>query len=508
MGGKESDDSILRLDGITKVFPGVRALDGVSFDIRRGEVHALVGENGAGKSTLMHILGGIYPPTSGRILLDGEEVRFRSAHDAHLKGIRVVYQELSVVPNLSVAENIFANIQPVNRFGFIRRGELNRRAADMIALFEEDIDPEIPAGELTIGKRQVVEILKALTLHPRVILLDEPTSSLTGVETEALFRTIRKLRDKNISFVFISHHLPEIFEIADRVTVLRDGIYQGTCDIGSVTEDELISRMVGRSIGDMFGGRQPYGGESRTVIEVNGLTLAGVFEDVSFTVKAGEIVGFSGLVGAGRTEVARTVFGLEKPDSGRIKLNGEDVRIESVNDAICRGIGYLTEDRKLLGLFLSLPVESNLVSPSIRRFTSQLGIVNDREIHAYAEEKIRQLNIVTPSVGQSVYNLSGGNQQKVLLGMWMGINPAVLIVDEPTRGVDVGAKEEIYRHIYDLASRGAGIMLISSDLNEILGMSDRIVVMRDGCIQKTIDKRDATEELIISYALGAGEAVA
>jgi ABC-type sugar transport system ATPase subunit len=508
LGERETEEIVLRLEGITKVFPGVKALDSVSFDIRRGEIHALVGENGAGKSTLMHIIGGVYSPTSGRIILNGEEAQFRSAHDAHIRGIRVVYQELSVVPNLSVAENIFANIQPVNRFGFIRRRELNRCAAEMIALFEEDIDPETPAGELTLGKRQVVEILKALTLNPRVILLDEPTSSLTGVETEALFRNIRKLRVKNISFVFISHHLPEIFEIADRVTVLRDGVYQGTYDIGDVTQDDLISRMVGRCIGDMFAARKVYEGEPRTVIEVDHLARHGVFDEVSFTIDAGEIVGFAGLVGAGRTELARTMFGLEKPDSGVIRLNGEDIRICSVQDAIKRGIGYLTEDRKLLGLFMSLSVKDNLISPSIRHFTSRLGIVNDHDIREFAGRMIGQFNIITPSTDQSVYNLSGGNQQKVLLGMWMGINPTVLIVDEPTRGVDVGAKEEIYGHIYRLAERGAAIMLISSDLNEILGMSDKIIVMRDGRIQKTVNAKDATEEMIIACALGVGEAVA
>ena len=499
---------MLEIEDITKTFPGVTALDSVSFTIRRGEVHALVGENGAGKSTLMHIIGGVFPPTSGCIKLQGEEVHFRYAHDAHLKGIRVVYQELSIVPNLSVAENIFANSQPVNGFGLIKRKELNRRAEEMIAIFDEDIDPEMLAGDLTIGKRQVVEILKALTFDPTVILLDEPTSSLTVVETETLFRTIGKLREKNISFVFISHHLPEVFEIADRVTVLRDGVCHGTYPIDDVTEDDLISRMVGRSIGDMFGEKSEFTGESRRVLAVDSLTRHGVFENVSFTVDAGEIVGFAGMVGAGRTEVARALFGLEKPDSGRISLHGEEVRIRTARDAIGHGIGYLTEDRKLQGLFLSLSIEANLVSPSLDRFTTGPGIMTDRGIRSYANDMIKRYNIATPSSRQEVYNLSGGNQQKVLLGMWIGVNPGVLIADEPTRGVDVGAKEEIYGHIYKLAAQGAAVMLISSDLNEILGMSDRIYVMREGRIVKMFEAQDATEELIIAYALGAGEAVA
>ncbi|MFC1606740.1 sugar ABC transporter ATP-binding protein [Candidatus Latescibacterota bacterium] len=508
MGGAEPQDAVLDLRELTRTFPGVTALDKFSCSIRRGEVHALVGENGAGKSTLMHIIGGVIPPTSGSIVLDGEEVTFRSSHDANRMGIRVVFQELSVVPNLSVAENIFANIQPVDRFGLVRRGELISKAAEMITLFEEDIDPETLVGDLPIGKRQVVEILKALTLNPRVVLLDEPTSSLSGVETEALFRTIMRLRATGISFMFISHHLPEIFEIADRVTVLRDGVYQGTFNVGDVSEDDLISLMVGRSIGDMFGGRTRYTGEPHTIFEVSGLSRESVFEDISFSIGAGEIVGFAGLVGAGRTEVARTVFGLDEPDSGQIFMHDKEVRISSVSDAIDIGIGYLTEDRKLQGLCLSLSIKENLVGPSLKRYATGFGFMKDGEIEEYAEGLITRFNIVTPSPEQAVFSLSGGNQQKVLLGMWMGTSPNLLIVDEPTKGVDVGAKQEIYHHIYNLARQGAAVMLISSDLIEILGMSDRICVMRNGKINVCLNGDEATEEMIISHALGAGEAVA
>jgi len=502
------NDLILRLEGVTKDFPGVRALDGVSFGVRRGEVHALVGENGAGKTTLMHIVGGVYPPSSGRIFLDGAEVRFRNAHDAQLRGIGVVYQELSIVPNLSAAENIFANRQPVDAFGLIRRKEMNRRAAEMIEMFGEDIDPDVPAGMLPIGKRQVLEVLKALTFSPRVVLLDEPTSSLSGAETEVLFGMIRKLKGRGISFVFISHHLPEVFEIADRVTVLRDGVCRGTFDIGGITEDELINRMVGRNIGDVFPGRTVFSGEARPLLEVEGLTRYGEFEDVTFTVNAGEVLGFAGLVGAGRTEVARALFGLTKPDAGTVRIDGKEVAVRSVRDAVQNGVGYLTEDRKLHGLFLSLSVEMNLVSPSLERFASPLGIMNDRGAADYSRLLVERYNIATPSLEQVVFNLSGGNQQKVLLGMWMGLNPRIFIVDEPTKGIDIGAKQEIYHHIGELAAGGAAVILISSDLNEILGMSDRICVMRNGRIRKTIDRSEASEELIISYALGAGGAVA
>ena len=508
MTDRKNHDAVLELKGITKEFPGVKALDNVSFDIRCGEVHALVGENGAGKSTLMHIVGGVFPQTSGSIVFDGEEVRFNNAHDAQARGIRVVYQELSVVPNLSVAENIYANIQPVNRFGLVDRGKLNRKAAELIALFEEDIDPDICVGELPIGKRQVVEILKALTCHPRVILLDEPTSSLSETETEALFRTIKKLKKSGISFVFISHHLPEVFDIADRVTVLRDGMYQGTPDVSDVTEDELIGSMVGRTIGDLFAGKSCYVGETQTILEVDGFSRHGAFDDVNFTINAGEIVGFAGLVGAGRSDVARSIFGIDKPDRGSIRLYGQEINIHSARDAIRHGIGYLTEDRKLHGLFLSLSIAQNLVSPSLDRFTSGLGLMKDTEIFEHAGDMIKQFNIATPSSEQSVYYLSGGNQQKVLLGIWMGIEPMVLIVDEPTRGVDVGAKKEIYGHIFDLAQKGVAVMLITSDLIEILGMTDRICIMCGGRIVKTVRTSEATEELIISHALGSGEVVA
>ena len=498
---------ILRLDGITRDFPGVRALDKVSFDIRRGEVHALVGENGAGKSTLMHILGGVLSPTDGWFVLDGEKCRFHSARDARDRGIRVVYQELSIVPNLTAAENIFATSQPVNVFGMVRRKEMNRRAAEMIVEFGEDIDPDVPAGSLPIGKRQILEILKALTFDPRIILLDEPTSSLSARETETLFRTIGRLRTQGISFVFISHHLPEVFEIADRVTVLRDGVCQGTYDITDMTEDDLISCMVGRKIGDMFGRRIPYTGDVINRFEVDGLSRKGEFEDISFFIRAGEIVGFAGLVGAGRTETACTLFGLNKPDSGSVKIDGKTVTIRSVHDAISRGIGYLTEDRKLRGLYLSLTIRENIAAPGLDRFVSPTGMLYDRGIEHYATLLKNRFNIITTSVDQPVFNLSGGNQQKVLLAMWLGLEPRVFIVDEPTKGVDVGAKEEIYRHIRRLASTGAAVMLISSDLNEILGLSDRICVMRNGRIRAMVDCDEASEELIISHALGAGDSV-
>jgi len=503
-GERTSENAILRLDGITREFPGVRALDGVSFDARAGEVHALVGENGAGKSTLMHIVGGVLKPTAGRVFLGGRPVEFRNAHDAHRAGIRVVYQELSVVPNLTVAENIYANSQPINAFGLIRKTELYRRAAEMIDMFGEDFTPDTPVAELSISKRQVVEILKALTFSPCVVLLDEPTSSLSGVETDKLFANISRLSKKGISFIFISHHLPEVFKIADRVTVLRDGVFQGTYNVDEIDEDFLIKRMVGRSIGDMYGGRERYNGEQRSVFDVEGFSVPGVIEDVSFTIHAGEIVGFAGLVGAGRTELARALFGLNPAARGRVRIDGREVQVASAGDAIQSGMGYLTEDRKVHGLFLTLSIRDNIVSPSLARFSSG-GILRDGDVSRFARDSVRMMSVATTSVDQSVFNLSGGNQQKVLLGMWMGTDPRIFIVDEPTRGVDVGAKDEIYKHIYRQAAEGCAVMLISSDLNEILGLSDRICVMRGGRICADIPAEEATEELVISHALGVGE---
>ncbi len=501
------DDSILRLEGISRSFPGVRALDDVSFEICRGEVHALVGENGAGKSTLMHILGGVLQPDRGRIILDGRDCVFHSAHDAQLKGVRVVYQELSIVSTLSVAENIFANCQPVNSFGLIDRRELNRRAKELITAFGEDIEPDILAGELPIGKCQVLEILKALTFSPSIVLLDEPTSSLSASETAMLFNKIRSMKNEGVSFIFISHHMPEIFEIADRVTVLRDGACQGTFEVSETDEDALIAKMVGRKIGDMYGTPIPYSGKQETVIAVENLSRKSEFHDVTFSIERGEILGFAGLVGAGRTELAQSLFGLNKPDQGIVRLPGETVRFRSVKDAVKHGVAYLSEDRKVRGLCLSLSVRENLAAPSLDRFAGAAGFINDRKLADFADETIVAYNITTPSARQTVFNLSGGNQQKVLLGMWMGTSPQILIADEPTRGVDVGAKEEIYRHIRSLATKGAAVMLISSDLNEILGMSDRICVMRNGRIAATLNRDEASEETIISHALARGEAV-
>jgi len=496
-------DNILEVVDITRRFPGVKALDAFSFSLRRGEVHALVGENGAGKSTLIHILGGVLRQDGGEIILGGEKAAFHNAHDAALKGIAVVYQDLSLVPNLSVAENIFANRQPLGRLGFIDRKALNSAARRLLDHFGETLSPTFLVRHLSLGKAQVVEIIKAISLSPKVLLMDEPTSSLSRGEIESLFANLRKWKREGMSILFVSHNLSEVFEVADRVTVMKDGKYVDTVSVSQTSEDDLVRKMVGRTIENIFGERlRPPGRRIRFSVE--GFTRGNDLREITFHIREGEIVGLAGLVGAGRTELARAIFGVEPPDSGEVTVDGKTCRIRSPRQAIREGIAYLTEDRKLHGLCLSLAVSDNLVSPNLKRFVSRAGMLSDRRILSFAETCRERFRIITPSVTQRVMNLSGGNQQKVLLSMWLGINPKVLIADEPTRGVDVATKSEIYHHLRKLAGQGTAVLLISSDLQEILKVSDRVLVMREGSIVGEIPANDATEEHILSYAIGAG----
>ncbi len=497
----QADPVLLQVRGITKTFPGVRALDAVGFDLRRGEVHALVGENGAGKTTLMHVLGGILRPDSGEILLEGRPVRFRRPMDAARCGIRVVFQELSLSPNLSVAENIFANRQPVFGPNLVDRRRLHEQARQMLERFRLQVHPATPVRRLSPGQQQVVEILKALSTGPRVLILDEPTSSLSGTDTERLFDNIGRLKAEGTSVIYISHHLPEIFRIADRVTVLRDGRYVATCNAAEATEDSVIRLMVGRDVANIFGSRQRAAGAE--YFRVEGACGQG-FRDVTLSLARGEILGVAGLVGAGRTELGRAIAGVDPLRAGRVVLEGRPLPLACAGDAIAAGIGYLTEDRKDQGLFLDMTVRANCVAPSLGDFAGRFGWMDERRIDAFAQDCRRRLHIVTPGIGQRVRNLSGGNQQKVLLAMWMGIRPKVLIVDEPTRGVDVGARSEIYALLRELAATGVGIIMISSDLLEILGLSDRVLVMRQGRPAGEFPRDRATEEGIIACAAGVG----
>jgi len=507
------DNPVLEVREVTKTFPGVRALDRVSFDLRHGEVHALVGENGAGKSTLMHILGGVYQPDSGRLLLDGRPLIVADPHDAARHGISVVFQELSLSENLSIAENVFANSQPVGALNMIDWRELHRKTREVLSMFEWDIDPGTPVGGLPTAKQQIVEVMKAVARNPRVLILDEPTSSLTALDTQVLFSNVRAMKARGLSVIYISHHLSEVFEIADRVTVLRDGRRVETCRVADVTEDDLVRKMVGRELVDMYGSRATPIGEPRFRIErlfVRDMlsrmqlprTCSPENEGISFSIGAGEIVGLAGLAGAGRTELARAIFGAERLESGQVSLDGEPLTIRSPEDAIAGGIAYLSEDRKGDGLFLDMSVRENCVAPSLREFAGRLGLMDDRAAAVRAEQYRDRFGIVTPSIAQQVRFLSGGNQQKVLLAMWFGIRPRLLIADEPTRGVDVGAKCEIYHLLRELAASGVAILLISSDLQEVLGLSDRVLVMRSGRIAGEFARTDATEENIIACAAG------
>jgi len=494
---------ILEAKGIVKTFPGVKALDGVDLKLERGTVHALVGENGAGKSTLMLILGGIYTPDAGKIIVEGEEVSFESSHDANRTGISVVYQELSLVPNLSIAENIFAHRQPVKRFNMVDWKKLFRETKQMLSIFEIDnIAPQTLVSDLSIANKQVVEILKAMSIQPKILILDEPTSSLTDFETQELFENIRKLKSEGIAIIYISHHLPEIFEIADTVTVLRDGKHICDASVQDIDEDFLISNMVGRTIGNIYGERDTNARIGEMMFEAKNISRSEAFEDVSFHINKGEIVAFAGLVGAGRTELGRAIFGAEPIETGELYFEGKRIYIENTKQAIEHGIGYMSEDRKTQGLFVDFDVKTNIVSNHLKDFCGIKGFLSEKKMHTFVKKNVKDFNIITPSILQIMNNLSGGNQQKVLIGTWFGVEPKFLIADEPTRGVDVGAKNEIYKLLRQLAATGVGIMMISSDLSEVLGVSDRIIIMKGGKIAGELRKEEATEENVVGIATG------
>ena len=498
----KKDKYILEVDNIEKNFPGVKALDKVSLKLHRGEVHALIGENGAGKSTLMQILSGIHKPCAGEITIDGEKVSFNSTHDANRRGISIVYQELSLVQSLTVAENIFANRQPVRRFNLIHKDKLYADTREMLKRFDIDhIKPEMLVKELSVANQQVVEILKAMSFNPKILILDEPTSSLTEIEVKKLFDNIRKMKAMGITFIYISHHLQEIFEIADRVTILRDGRYVTDAEVKDIDEDFLVRHMVGREISNMYGIRDVKDQIGETIFEVKNISRRNAFKQVSFSVKAGEIVSFAGLVGAGRTEVGRAIFGAEPVDSGEMIFEGRNVKITKPKDAILLGIGYMSEDRKYDGLYLNFSIRDNFVSNKLKRFQGSL-LLRDRHMDDYSRSSIKKYGVVTPSHMRLAANLSGGNQQKVMLGTWCDIKPKILIVDEPTRGVDIGAKSEIYKQLRQLAASGTAVVVISSDLMEVLGISDRIMIMKSGELVKIMDKEEATEENVIAFAAG------
>jgi ABC-type sugar transport system ATPase subunit len=493
--------NILELRGITKDFPGVRAVNLVDFDLRPGEVHALVGENGAGKSTLMNILGGVLQPDAGEIVLEGKHVRFVDAADAGRQGIAVVFQELSLVPMLSVAENIFFNRQPVTPGGFVASNRLNNNTQQLLRWFELKVKPGTPVRELSVSHRQIVEVLKAISLCPKILILDEPTSSLGAAEIEQLFFNIRRLKSEGVSLIYISHHLPEIFRIADRVTVLRDGKNAGTFAISEVDEESLVKSMVGRELTNMYGEPGNTIGDHYFRFERTGGS-EGRVPVTRLDLRRGEILGIAGLIGSGRSELAMEMVGITPNPSSAVVLNSKRFTFRHPAEAIQHGVLYVTEDRKELGLYLSMSVQDNCVAPTLRAYADRCGFLSTRKISSSALNARQRFRIATPSVRKLVGELSGGNQQKVLLAMWTNARPEVLVVDEPTKGVDVGAKSEIYRLLRELAASGIGIIMISSELQEVLGLSDRIKVMREGRFVAEFTRDTATEEKLILAATG------
>lgn len=490
---------LLEMRGITKSFPGVRALQEVSLDVRAGEVHALVGENGAGKSTLMRILGGVYQRDAGEILLHGRPVEIRSPLEARTHGISIIHQELNQVPALSVSENIFLGREPRRVLGLVGWDEMHARAGRLLADLGVPINPRRRLSTLTVAEQQLVEIAKALSVEAALVIMDEPTAALTVEETQRLFQLIRGLRARNVGVIYITHRLEEVFTIGDRLTVLRDGQFVGTHAVSELTMDELIRFMVGRRLTEKFPKEALTLGAP--VLEVHGLTVRGLFEDVSFVVRHGEILGITGLIGSGKTEVAHAVFGAIPLDRGEIDLDGRRVTIRSPAQAIALGIGLVTEDRKRLGLILQMSVRANITLPVVRTLGPALSIRRSRE-EALVAQAIRELDMAVTSPEQLARNLSGGTQQKVVVAKWLQAHARVLLLAEPTRGIDVGAKVEMYRLMVELARRGVGIVMISSEMPEILGMSDRILVMHEGRITAEFPRARATQEAILASATG------
>ncbi|MFD7919234.1 sugar ABC transporter ATP-binding protein [Streptomyces sp. NPDC059740] len=503
--GRPADRPLLEVTGLTKVFPGVRALDGVDFDLRPGEVHVLLGENGAGKSTLIKLLSGVHRPNGGRIRVDGREVEIRSTQDAERLGIATIHQEFTLVPGMTVAENVFLGRQPRTRLGLVDRRTMRRRAAGLLDRVGLDVPPEVPVAQLGIARLQMVEIAKALSMDARVLIMDEPTAVLTSEEVATLFALVRELRESGVGIIFITHHLEEIAALGDRVTVLRDGRSVAQVPAGTDRE-ELIRLMVGRDVEDQYPRQRPETAGA-PVLRVRGLSRRGpggasVFEDVSFEVRAGEVVGLAGLVGAGRTEVARAVFGVDRPDEGSVEVDGQATLPGDVGAAIRAGLGLVPEDRKGQGLLPDASLGDNLTLARLRRDTRG-GFVDRPGQRRRAAETAARLRVRMSGLDQPARTLSGGNQQKVVIGRWLLADTRLLILDEPTRGVDVGAKVEIYQLVNELTAAGRAVLMISSDLPEVLGMSDRVLVMAQGRLVGELSGEAATQDAVMELAVGA-----
>jgi len=492
-------EKLLEMKQITKSFPGVKALENVDLELRSGEVHALLGENGAGKSTLMKILGGIYDIDEGDIFINGKEVTITNVKEAQEHGVNIIHQELALVPYLSIAENIYLGREPRNKMGMIKFNEIFRESQKLIESFGLKVDARTNVRHLTVAQQQMVEIIKAVSFNAKIIVMDEPTSSLTDREVESLFETIESLRKKGVGIIYISHRMEELFTISDRITVLRDGEYVGTVETKTTEHDELIEMMVGRNLENFY--VRDYIEPGEKVFEVKGLSKKDVLEDINFDLKEGEILGFSGLVGAGRSELMKCIFGLDTFEEGKIIVDGKEVSIKDPQEAIKNGIAYVPEDRRVEGLFLDQAVRYNVSITILDRFINKLRVKRDIE-NEEVDNYLESLSVRTPNREQHVGKLSGGNQQKVLIAKWLATGPRVLIVDEPTRGVDVGAKAEIYEIMNELIKTGVSIIMISSDLPEVINMSDRVAVMEYGEINAILDRNEFSQEKIMHYATG------
>lgn len=492
-------ENLLKMKNVSKRFPGVYALQGVQFELNRGEVHALLGENGAGKSTLIKILGGIYTIDHGEIYFNGEEEQIASVKDAQELGISIIHQELALIPYLTVAENIYLGREPLNRYGLIDFPMMNNKTQELLEDFGINISAEMVVHKLTVAQQQMVEIIKAVSFQSKIIVMDEPTSSLTEKEVKFLFDTIKSLMKKGVGIIYISHRMEELFEISDRITVLRDGQYIETVKTKETDQDTLINMMVGRKLESYY--VRDFIQKEDSILKVCNLTKKGVLNNINFNLKKGEILGFSGLVGAGRSELMKCIFGLDSYEHGKVFLDNREISISNPNDAIQHGIVYVPEDRKKEGLFLSQSVRYNISIKILGRFMRWFKVRHQLE-NGEVDKYISLLSIRTPHEEQVVNKLSGGNQQKILIAKWLATQPKILILDEPTRGVDVGAKAEIYSIMNDLVKEGISIILVSSDLPEIINMSDRVAVMLNGKLQTIFKKEEFSQEKIMSYATG------
>jgi ribose transport system ATP-binding protein len=496
---------LLTVRDVSKGFPGVQALNKVSFELKKGEVHALVGENGAGKSTLMKILSGVYRPDEGKIIYKGKEVHFLNSREASAAGIGIIYQELNLIPHLTVAQNIYIGREPRTALGYIDDRKMNADAVEILRRLNLNIDPSTRLNKLSISKQQMVEIAKALSKDSEILIMDEPTSALTESEIDELFKVIHTLRDTGVGIIYISHRLDELKHIVDRITIFRDGHYIATSDYASITMEEIINKMVGRKLENMFPERHNVPTQ-RKLLEVRNIVHTGILKGISFDLYEGEILGIAGLMGAGRSELARAIFGADPLTSGEVHRDGKRLKIHSPADAIANGIAYLSENRKEEGLAVKMRLDQNVTMANLQQVSKRFGIISTAQELAATQLYVDDLNIRTPSLTQIINNLSGGNQQKVVVAKWLFRDSRILIFDEPTRGIDVGAKYAIYELIERLARKGVGVIMISSELPEILGMTDRVLVLHEGSLTATLRTKDTNQEEILNYAAGLGEA--